>query len=150
MTRPTHSQSQETLAPLCRCTVALYPDGAGLAGLGVTMNDESHAVDAAPTRVLLIEDDEHFREGLAGTLRLAGATVLDFGRAGAALRTLRDPGFDLVLTDLRLPDMDGLEVLAHCRAADAELPVVVMTGHGDVETAVCAIKQGAYDFIEKP
>ncbi|HEV7912383.1 MAG TPA: sigma-54 dependent transcriptional regulator [Albitalea sp.] len=107
-------------------------------------------MDLAPTRVLLIEDDEHFREGLAGTLRLAGVEVLDFGRAGAALRQLPEPGCDLVLTDLRLPDMDGLEVLAHCRGIDAELPVIVMTGHGDIDTAVRAIKQGAYDFIEKP
>jgi two-component system C4-dicarboxylate transport response regulator DctD len=117
---------------------------------GVTMDQESDTSDAAPIRVLLIEDDEPFREGLAGTLRLAGVQVQDFGRAGAALRQLPAPGCDLVLTDLRLPDMDGLEVLAHCRGIDAELPVVVMTGHGDVDTAVRAIKQGAYDFIEKP
>jgi DNA-binding NtrC family response regulator len=103
-----------------------------------------------PTRVLLIEDDEHFREGVVGTLRLAGFDVQAFGRAGAALRRLPEPGSDVVLTDLRLPDMDGLEVLAHCRGVDAELPVVVMTGHADVDTAVRAIKQGAYDFIEKP
>jgi DNA-binding NtrC family response regulator len=115
------------------------------------MNQESNAAQAAPTRVLLIEDDEHFREGVQGSLRLAGFEVLGFGRAGAALRTLNEPNrCDLVLTDLRLPDMDGLEVLAHARAVDAELPVIVMTGHADVETAVRAIKQGAYDFIEKP
>src|SRR5256885_1185595 len=102
------------------------------------------------TRVVLIEDDEHFREGVVGTLRLAGFDVAAFGRAGAALRQWPEPGADVVLTDLRLPDMDGLEVLAHCRGVDAELPVVVMTGHGDIDTAVRAIKQGAYDFIEKP
>lgn len=105
---------------------------------------------AAPVRVLLIEDDEHFREGVAGTLRLAGFEVQDFARAGAALRRLPEAGSEVVLTDLRLPDMDGLEVLAHCRGIDAELPVVVMTGHADIDTAVRAIKQGAYDFIEKP
>jgi DNA-binding NtrC family response regulator len=104
----------------------------------------------APTRVLLIEDDEHFRAGLESTLRLAGFEVKAFGRGGGALRGLASAAIDIVLTDLRLPDMDGLEVLAHCRGVDAELPVVVMTGHGEVSTAVAAIKQGAYDFIEKP
>jgi two-component system C4-dicarboxylate transport response regulator DctD len=98
----------------------------------------------------VIEDDEHFRDGLVATLRLAGLQVQAFGRAGAGLRLLPDTPFDLVLSDLRLPDMDGLQVLAHCRGVDAELPVVLMTGHADIDTAVAAIKQGAYDFIEKP
>jgi two-component system C4-dicarboxylate transport response regulator DctD len=111
------------------------------------MSDELRA-DAM--RVLLIEDDEHFRAGVLGTLQLAGFELQAFGRAGAALHTLADGRFDIVLTDLRLPDMDGLEVLQHCRRFDVELPVVVMTGHGEVSTAVSAIKQGAYDFIEKP
>ena len=114
------------------------------------MNNESSVLAVARTRVLLIEDDEHFRESVLATLRLAGFDVMAFGRAGAALRKLPDPGCDLVLTDLRLPDMDGFEVLTHCLSIDADLPVIVMTGHGDVDTAVRAIKQGAYDFIEKP
>jgi len=106
--------------------------------------------DTPLPRVLLIEDDEHFRAGLVASLRLAGATLQAFGRGLPALRALGEDAFDVVLTDLRLPDMDGLEVLAACRQADADLPVIVMTGHGDVATAVGAIKQGAYDFVEKP
>jgi DNA-binding NtrC family response regulator len=113
------------------------------------MSDVSTPAAAAP-RVLLIEDDEHFRAGVQGTLQLAGFEVRAFDRAGAALRDLSGAGFDIVLTDLRLPDMDGLEVLGHCQTFDLELPVVVMTGHGEISTAVAAIKQGAYDFIEKP
>src|SRR6185436_20188133 len=81
----------------------------------------------------------------------AGLQVQAFGRAGAGLKLLQPAhAFDLVVSDLRLPDMDGLQVLAHCKAVDAELPVVLMTGHADIDTAVTAIKQGAYDFIEKP
>ncbi len=110
----------------------------------------SDKTDPSATRVLLIEDDEHFRAGVLGTLQLAGIEVQAFGRAGGALRELAAGRVDIVLTDLRLPDMDGLEVLQQCRAFDVELPVVVMTGHGEVSTAVSAIKQGAYDFIEKP
>ena len=103
--------------------------------------------------VLLIDDDDPFRQGLRSTLELAGYAVLDHDRALPALRHLdADAGrdVDLVLTDLRLPDLDGLQVLARCRAADADRPVVVMTAHADIETAVQAIRQGAYDFIEKP
>ncbi len=113
------------------------------------MSDVS-ALPATTARVLLIEDDEHFRAGVQSALQLAGFEVHAHGRAGSALRELPGAGFELVLTDLRLPDMDGLEVLGHCCAFDMELPVIVMTGHGEVSTAVAAIKQGAYDFIEKP
>ena len=82
--------------------------------------------------VLLIDDDDAFRQGLRSTLELAGYAVLDHDRALPALRHLdADAGrdVDLVLTDLRLPDLDGLQVLARCRAADADRPVVVMTAH---------------------
>jgi two-component system C4-dicarboxylate transport response regulator DctD len=113
--------------------------------------NDGHAFgDAAALKLLVIEDDEPFRDGLVATLRLAGLQVQAFGRAGAGLRLLAQAAFDLVLSDLRLPDMDGLQVLAFCRESDAELPVVLMTGHADIDTAVAAIKQGAYDFIEKP
>ena len=76
-------------------------------------------IDTPLPRVLLIEDDEHFRAGLVASLRLAGATLQAFGRGVPALRALGEDAFDVVLTDLRLPDMDGLEVLAACRQ-DAE------------------------------
>ena len=105
---------------------------------------------APPTRLLLIEDEPHFRDGLVRSLQQAGFEVRAFERGGAALHVLPKFACEVVLTDLRLPDIDGLEILAACRAFDAELPVVLMTGHGDVSTAVQAIKQGAYDFIEKP
>jgi DNA-binding NtrC family response regulator len=121
--------------------------------MNTTSDTPMHAAaadDAAPLRLLVIEDDEHFRDGLVAALRLAGLQVQAFGRAGAALKKLPDCAFDLVLSDLRLPDMDGLQVLALCRAFDAELPVLLMTGHAEIDTAVAAIKQGAYDFIEKP
>jgi two-component system C4-dicarboxylate transport response regulator DctD len=104
----------------------------------------------ARVRLLLIEDDEYFRDGLVQSLDAAGFDVQAFGNARAALRALPQAAFELVLTDLRLPDLDGLGVLERCRAHDAELPVVMMTGHADVTTAVKAIKEGAYDFIEKP
>jgi DNA-binding NtrC family response regulator len=104
----------------------------------------------SPARVLLIDDDDPFRQGVRSTLALAGHAVVDFARALPALRPEQLDQVDVVLTDLRLPDLDGLEVLARCRADDPDRPVLVMTAHGDIETAVTAMRDGAYDFIEKP
>ena len=103
-----------------------------------------------PARVLLIEDDEPFRQGLRATLALVGHRVADHAAARPALAAL--PAFlpDLILADLRLPDLDGLEVLQHVKQLDSSVPVVVMTAHGDIETAVRAIQHGAFDFVEKP
>ena len=109
-----------------------------------------------PAHVLLVEDDEPFRLGLRSTLSLAGYRVSDHGSARPAMAALstgaatRSALVDLVLADLRLPDLDGLELLQQIQRQDADLPVVVMTAHADIETAVRAIRQGAYDFVEKP
>jgi CheY-like chemotaxis protein len=108
-----------------------------------------------PAHVLLVEDDEPFRLGLRSTLSLAGYRVTDFGSARPAMASLnaaaatQEPPVDLVLADLRLPDLDGLELLQQMQEHDADLPVVVMTAHADIETAVRAIRLGAYDFVEK-
>jgi len=103
-----------------------------------------------PARVLLIEDDEPFRQGLRSTLALAGHRVADHAAARPALAALPTFVPDLILADLRLPDLDGLEVLQHVKQLDSSVPVVVMTAHGDIETAVRAIQLGAFDFVEKP
>jgi len=101
-------------------------------------------------RLLLIEDEASFREGLEQALQLAGFDVLAFPMAKPAIDALASADVDVVLTDLRMPNMDGLEVLRCCRQADSDLPVVLMTGHADIPTAVQAIQNGAYDFLEKP
>ncbi|MBX3607199.1 MAG: sigma-54-dependent Fis family transcriptional regulator [Piscinibacter sp.] len=106
--------------------------------------------DSQAARVLLIEDDAQFRAGVSAALSLAGHTVQGFDSAEPALAWLADAECDVVLTDLRLPGRDGMAVLAECSRLDADLPVAMMTGHGDVPTAVGAIRQGAFDFIEKP
>jgi two-component system C4-dicarboxylate transport response regulator DctD len=101
-------------------------------------------------RILVVEDDASFRAGVVTSLEHAGYQVEAFARAQPALHAITQQAPDAVLSDLRLPGMDGMELLCRCRAVDAALPVVLMTGHGDVATAVGAIKAGAYDFIEKP
>lgn len=100
--------------------------------------------------MLVIEDDEAFRQTVQRSLELAGFDVLPFERADSAFACLHIQPVSVVLTDLRLPGKDGLAVLEQARAGDPELPVVLMTGHGDIPTAVQAIRSGAYEFLEKP
>ncbi len=105
---------------------------------------------ASRPRVLLVDDEEMIRLSIEQTLDLAGIDVASFANAEDALPAIgRDyPG--IVVTDVRLPARDGLELLADIRRRDPELPVVLITGHGDVAMAVSAMREGAYDFIEKP
>jgi len=101
-------------------------------------------------RVALVEDDEAFRAALAERLTLADFDVSAFPSAEAALKTLR-PDFDgVVVSDLRMPGMDGRQLADRLSELDPDLPVVLMTGHGDVADAVEAMKRGAYDFLTKP
>ena len=101
-------------------------------------------------QVVLIDDDPHLRQALSQTLDLAGLKVLSLAEAqGLAPRLERDwPG--VVVSDIRMPGMDGLELLNQLHAQDPELPVLLITGHGDVPLAVQAMRAGAYDFLEKP
>lgn len=100
--------------------------------------------------VVLIDDDPHLRQALSQTLDLAGLKTLTLAEAkGVAGQLPRDwPG--VVVSDIRMPGMDGLELLGELHAQDPELPVLLITGHGDVPLAVQAMRAGAYDFLEKP
>ncbi|WP_119153678.1 sigma-54-dependent transcriptional regulator [Caldimonas tepidiphila] len=100
--------------------------------------------------VLLVEDDPHMQLGCVQALQLAGIAVEAVASAEAAQRLL-EPGFAGVLvTDMRLPGADGLTLVRRCRELDADLPAIMITGHGDVSLAVEAMRSGAYDFIPKP
>ncbi|WP_432383550.1 sigma-54-dependent transcriptional regulator [Duganella sp. P38] len=101
-------------------------------------------------KVLLIEDDATVRAGSAQALDLAGFEVEAFHAAEPALARI-SPGFaGIVISDVRLPGMSGLELMAAAKAIDPQLPVVLVTGHGDITMAVGAMRNGAYDFIAKP
>ncbi|MCU1717969.1 sigma-54-dependent transcriptional regulator [Pseudomonas sp. 5P_3.1_Bac2] len=102
------------------------------------------------TQVLLIDDDPHLRQALSQTLDLAGFKVQSLASGkGVAARIERDwPG--VVVSDIRMPDIDGLQLLAQLHEQDADLPVLLITGHGDIPLAVQAMRSGAYDFLEKP
>jgi two-component system C4-dicarboxylate transport response regulator DctD len=101
-------------------------------------------------KVALIDDDPPVRSSLAQTLELAGFAVVAYESAEAALADV-GPGFlGVVVTDVRLPRMDGVALLQRLRQLDAAVPVILITAHGDVGMAVQAMHAGAYDFLEKP
>lgn len=100
--------------------------------------------------VLLIDDDEAMRRSTEQALELAGHRVCALASAEEALGQA-GPGFDgVVVTDIRMPGMDGMGLLARLSDLDADLPVILITGHAEVSLAVEAMRRGAYDFIEKP
>lgn len=101
-------------------------------------------------RVLLVDDEAAMRLSTAQALDLEGFTVEDMADPQAALDRVGF-GFDgVVLSDIRMPGMDGLTLMSRIREIDAEIPVILITGHGDVQLAVRAMREGAHDFIEKP
>jgi two-component system C4-dicarboxylate transport response regulator DctD len=101
-------------------------------------------------QAILIEDEAALRLATSQTLELGGFSVQACASAEEALALLRADYPGVVVTDVRLPGRSGLELLAQVAALDAGLPVIVVTGHGDVDMAVAAMRDGAYDFIEKP
>ena len=100
--------------------------------------------------VLYVEDDPQVRESLVQTLELAGLNVRAFESAEGLLAAFVPGQPSVVVSDVRLPGMDGVALLERLLLLDATLPVVLVTGHGDVAMAVRAMRIGAYDFIEKP
>ncbi|NMG00199.1 sigma-54 dependent transcriptional regulator [Aromatoleum toluolicum] len=100
--------------------------------------------------VYLVEDDAAVRKGCEQALSIADIPVRGFSNAEALLKAMADSCPALVVTDVRLPGRDGLTLLRELRQLDRELPVLLMTGHGDVAMAVEAMREGAHDFIEKP
>ncbi|TXC73759.1 sigma-54-dependent Fis family transcriptional regulator [Sphingorhabdus soli] len=106
--------------------------------------------DPAAIEVVFVEDDPALREAIVQALQLEGFTVDAFPAAEPALRRLSRDFEGVVVSDVRLPAMDGLEFFDAIRGIDDSLPVIFTTGHGDVAMAVSAMKQGAADFLSKP
>lgn len=106
-------------------------------------------VPAAP-HVVFIDDDEDLRRANVQTLKLHGMTVDAYGTARSALPALHRDFDGVVVTDIRMPDIDGLQLFNRLRGIDPELPVILITGHGDIATAVQCMREGAYDFLAKP
>src|SRR5439155_11136659 len=103
-----------------------------------------------PSPILFVDDEASMRHAVTQWLGLAGFEMLVHEKATSALNTLSADFSGILVTDLKMEGMDGMELLRRSQQIDPELPVVVITGHGDVEIAVEAMRLGAYDFIEKP
>lgn len=100
--------------------------------------------------IYIVDDDEAIRRSLSFMLKTSGYDVRTFEDGQSFLSEVESLPAGCVLLDVRMPDMGGLEVQEALRAIGSTHPVIVMTGHGDVDTAVAAMKGGAIDFIEKP
>jgi two-component system response regulator FixJ len=100
--------------------------------------------------IYVIDDDDAVRQSLEFLLKTAGIAVRGFDSAKAFLEVLPQVGSGCVITDVRMPEITGIELLQKVKAANPDLPVIVITGHGDVSLAVEAMKIGAVDFLEKP
>lgn len=103
-----------------------------------------------PLRVLLIDDEPDVRAATAQALDLAGFAVQDLPAAERAVELVGFGFPGVVLTDIRMPAMDGLTLMTRVHEIDRDIPVILITGHGDVQLAVRAMRDGAHDFIEKP
>jgi len=101
-------------------------------------------------KIILVDDEDELRHSTAQALELAGFDVLDFASAERATH-LAGFGFrGIVITDIRMSGMDGLTLMNRLHELDRDIPVILITGHGDVQLAVRAMREGAYDFVEKP
>ena len=115
----------------------------------------SATVETACTRpqmadILIVEDKDSLRRVMRMTLEHSGYSVMECADARAALNEIANTRHRLVLTDLRMPNGSGLDVLRAARSADADTPVIVMTAFGSIDEAVQAMKDGAHDFLQKP
>ena len=113
------------------------------------------AVDTPTTtktrgKILIVDDELVVRDSLGKWFTSEGYTARPTGSAREALEAIQQMEFDIALIDIKMPGMDGMELQSRLHEADPELTVVIMTGYASVETAVQALKHGAYDYITKP
>lgn len=101
-------------------------------------------------RIAIIDDEQRMVDIITMLLSRKGYAPTGFAIAESAIAAMEEQPFDLVLTDLRMPGMDGIEVLERMRAIDDEVPIILMTAYADVKTALAAMKAGAFDYVQKP
>lgn len=101
-------------------------------------------------RILVVDDDENFRSLLVDFLQTSGYTARGAEDGEAALALLREVPFDLLLVDLRLPGMDGLELIRQAKSLHSPAPIIIVTGYGSKESAIEAVRLGVTNYLEKP
>ncbi|MCP4992389.1 MAG: sigma-54-dependent Fis family transcriptional regulator [Gammaproteobacteria bacterium] len=110
----------------------------------------NESTNSGQIKVILVDDESAIRKATRQWLNLAGMVVDDFSNASDALTKLDANSNLVVISDIKMPGMDGLAFARECRLIDPDLPVLLVTAHGDIRMAVEAMRDGAYDFIEKP
>jgi DNA-binding NtrC family response regulator len=103
-----------------------------------------------PQSILVIDDEQAIRKALREILSFEGFTIDDAADGSEGLKKIKEGNYDCILCDIKMPKMDGLEVLAAAREVKPDTPFIVISGHGTIETAVEAVKNGAFDYISKP
>ncbi|HUE30697.1 MAG TPA: response regulator, partial [Verrucomicrobiae bacterium] len=101
-------------------------------------------------RVLIVDDEARMAEVIAAALRRAGHECETCASGAAALAVLEERGADVLVTDWKMPQMDGIELLRRLHARRPGLPVILVTAHGTVPSAVAAMREGAFDYVTKP
>jgi two-component system nitrogen regulation response regulator NtrX len=102
------------------------------------------------SNILIIDDEKAIRKTLSEILSYEGYKIDEAGDGEEGLKKLREKEFDVVLCDIKMPKVDGIEFLEKSREINADTPIIMISGHGTIETAVEAVKKGAYDYISKP
>ncbi len=100
--------------------------------------------------ILIIDDEKSIRKTITEILTYEGYKIDEAADGEEGLKKFREKNFDLVLCDIKMPKLDGIEFLEKAREINDEVPIIIISGHGNIETAVEAVKKGAYDFISKP
>jgi two-component system nitrogen regulation response regulator NtrX len=103
-----------------------------------------------PQTILVIDDEKAIRKALGEILTFEGFTVDEAADGAEGIKKIKENSYDCILCDIKMPKMDGLEVLQAAKAEKPDTPFIVISGHGNIETAVDAVKKGAYDYISKP
>lgn len=103
-----------------------------------------------PQTILVIDDEKAIRKTLNEILSFEGFTVDEAADGAEGLKKIKEQNYDCILCDIKMPKMDGIEVLEQAKAHNPDVPFIVISGHGNIETAVDAVKKGAFDFISKP
>jgi DNA-binding NtrC family response regulator len=105
---------------------------------------------AQAMKIAIIDDEQDMRQSISQWLALSGFETETFASAGDALKGLSADYPGIIVTDIKMPGMDGMQFLRKVKGIDSNLPVIMITGHGDVPMAVEAMRMGAFDFLEKP
>ena len=101
-------------------------------------------------KVAIVDDEQDMRQSISQWLALSGFETETFATAGEALKVLSTDYPGIIVTDIKMPGMDGMQFLRKIKGIDSSLPVIMITGHGDVAMSVEAMRLGAFDFLEKP